>query len=626
MSTFKIGPRLALAARIGLGALLFGGVAFTVAEPAAFAQAAPVFEGKGLIEILRPTDLIGDGGSPTELFLLALDPAGKPITDWKVKLSATGGTVSELADAGGGLHRFTFTPMKSDGLANATIEAKIRLGNKEGFSRSWTIPVSPSRAHPMKLAASPPALTLGTDKTANVEIAVTGGEPAALAQVKLAHALSVGTLTNLTHLGGGQFTGLYTAPTVNVPQVALVTAVDAGDPTRGYGAVAIPLAAKVDQAVQVPAGASVLLKVGGRDFGPVTADSKGRAKVPVVVPAGTTTATRITVVNGVPTEEPFPLSVPETRRLALFPTSVALPADGRLQVPVRVFVVTPDGRPDESAQVELAASAGTVSAVRHEGGGIYVATYAPPHGNAATKATLTAKLAGGSKAQVDTRDVPLVPTRATGLALTADPPALPAGATSLAVVAKVTGPDGAALAGRTLKLAANGAKLAEVKDLKNGEYRAAFTPTGKGPVEVTAAVAAPPTQNPLARVVVLPARERLPPDGLSSAMLTVATVDEFGSPVAGVLVELRVVSGDGSVPATATTDAAGVAQIYYTAGRKNGLVGIDVVAGDRTAGVTLIQAPPDLALPDLPMPTSAATRALADELAATTATIRIERQ
>jgi hypothetical protein len=57
----------------------------------------------------------------------------------------------------------------------------------------------------------------------------------------------------------------------------------------------------------------------------------------------------------------------------------------------------------------------------------------------------------------------------------------------------------------------------------------AFTPTGRGPVEMTATVGAPATGNALAHIVVLPSRERLPPDGLSSAMLTVATLDEFAA-------------------------------------------------------------------------------------------------
>ncbi|MFN7146354.1 MAG: Ig-like domain-containing protein, partial [Myxococcota bacterium] len=465
-------------------------------------------------------------------------------------------------------------------------------------------------------------------KSANVAFTF-GGDPGTVGGVKLLTNVSAGTVTNVTNLGGGQLGGLYTPPAATQPQVALVTAADAADPTRTYAAVAVPLSAKLDHPVTVAPNSRVILKVGGRDFGPVPADSKGRAKVPIVVPPGATTATRVQITpDGAVSEEPLDLKLPEARRVAMFPTFAGLPSDARLQVPVRAFVVTPDGRPDENANVAFSASAGTVSPARHEGAGIYVATYTPPTANVAGKATITAKLADKAPVHADSRVVPLVPVRPTKLALSAAP--IPAGATAVPVTAKVTGPDGAPLAGRALSFAADGARLEGVKDLKNGEYVATFTPTGKGPVGVTASAAAVPAGNALARVLLVPARERLPADGLSSTLLTVLTVDELGAPVPNVEVDLRLVTGDGSLPERATTDQNGAARVYYTAGRKHGFVGIDAAAtasgaGTRTAGVSLVQAPPSLTLPDLPVAAAAPTRAFVDEAAGAIAEMRVER-
>ncbi len=628
MSSPRCGLRLV--SRLGLAGVLVatlsvGGAGAPIGPTSALAATASVFEGH-VVELLQPSDVVGNGATPIDLHVLAVDAAGRPLVLSKSKLDVTGGTATELVDAGGGLYTFTFTPGRVEAATNASINLKSKLPNKDTLTRSWTVRVAPSRTHAIAATANPAALTLGTDKTANVAFAVTGGDPAALARVQLAYSASVGTITNVTHLGGGQFNGLYTAPTGNVPQVALVTAVDLADPTRGYASVAITLGAKFDQAVTVLPRAQVILKVGGREFGPVTADSKGRAKVPVVVPPGITTATRVQVdAAGAVSEESIALSVPEARRIALFPTATALPADGQLPVPVRALVVTPEGRPDESAQVEFTGSVGAFSAARHEGGGVYVATYTPPLGNAPVKATLSAKLVDRAPIQTDSRVVGLVPTRARRLSLAAEPVVLPTDATSLVLVAKVAGPDGAGLAGRTLAFSANGAKLAEVKDLKNGDYRATFTTTGKGPVEVSATVATAATANPLAHVLVLPTRVRLPPDGLSSTALTIATVDELGYPVADVDVDLRVLTGDGALPATTRTNASGIAQVYYTAGRKNGLVAIEAVAGDRAAGVSLLQAPPEVALPDLPVVVTPATRAMLDALGGTMAELRVER-
>jgi hypothetical protein len=623
--------RYPLARPLTWGVVLLCALAATPAAPdlvpAAWAQAAPVFEKPGLIELIRPTDIVADGGTPVDLRVVALAADGSPIVGMKAKIELKGAEGAyETTDLGGGIYGFTITPDRVESAGGVAITLKGKLVTKESVSRTWMFPVAPPRNHPVAAAASPATMTVGVDATASVGFTLSGGDPRDLARVKLVTAASVGTLANLTDLGSGQFSGLYTPPAGAGAHVALITAVDAADPGRTYGAVAIPLSAKLDQAVTAKAGASVVVKVGGRDFGPVPADTKGRAKVPVVVPPGVTSGTLVTVINGAATESPLPLSVPEGRRIALFPTAAGLPSDARVQVPVRAFVVTPDGKPDEGANVEFTASAGSFTAAKHEGGGIYVATYTPPAGNVATAVALGAKLAGASAVQVDSRKVPLVPTRPTGVALTAEPPVLPAGAPSLAVVARPTGPDGAALAGRTLAFTANGAKLAEVKDLKNGDYRATFTPTGKGPVEVTAAVGTPASGNPLAQVLVVPALSRLLPDGLSSTQITIATVDEFGHPVPNIPVDLRLVTGDGSIPPSVTTNANGVAQVYYTAGRKPGLVGLEAVYLDRVGGTSFYQAPAGISLPDLPIVASAPTAALIREIAASSSTIRVERQ
>ena len=623
----RLAPRIALLAGIlGLGAVSLGGTGGM--PPVARAATAPaVFESEGVLELLRPTNLVGDGVTPVDLYMLALNADGTPMVGVKFKLIVTGGEATEPVGRGDGLYAFTFTPTRTTSPGTATFYFKGKLPNKAFVERSWFAPVSVPRNRSLALAANPAQLTLGVDKTANVAFTFTGGDPRTLAGMQLALQASVGTLTNVTNLGKGEFNGLYTTPTATVPQVALVTAVDAGDPMRIYGAIAIPLSANVTQAVTGAPKTRVILKVGGREFGPVTLDSKGRGKVPVLLPPGATSATLVRVAaDGTVSEAPLDLKVTETRRVALFPTVAAIPSDGRLRVPLRAMVVTTEGKPDENALVEFSVTAGTVSAARHEGGGIYTATFTPPDGNAAVQAGLTVKLADATPIQSETRPLPLVPVRATGLTLSATPPVLPVAATSLTVTATVTGPAGVPLPARTLAWSANGARLQEVKDLANGSYEALFGTTGKGPVEVTASVAAPATGNGLTQLLLMPSLERLPADGLSSTMLTLATLDEFGYPVPGVAVSLQLLTGDGTVPTSATTNAAGIAQVFYTAGRKNGFSAIDASVGDLCAGVSILQAPPTVTLPDLPTSSSAATRATLEEWVKSLAAMRVERE
>lgn len=621
-------PRTALLLAL-LGLSIGGAVAHGVL-PAALAAPAPessVFEGPALLELLRPSDVVGDGSTPVDLYVLALHADGTPVVGMALKLTPTGGLSTLPEDTGGGLYHLVFTPSLTASPTTASVALKGKLPNKTAIDRTWSFPIAPPRNRALAVSASPSLLTLGVDKTASVAFTFSGGDPRALAGVRLNLNSTAGTLANVTNVGNGVFNGLYTTPAVSAPQLGIIAAVDSGDPMRTYGTLAIPLTANVTQPVSGPANTPVVLRVGGRDFGPVKTDSKGRAKIPIVLPPGVTSATRVMAgADGVVTEQPFDLKVAETRRIALFPTVAAIPSDSRLQVPIRAVVYTAEGKPDDMATVEFSVTAGTIGPARPEGGGVYVATYSPPDGNLAVKASFQVKLVGGAALQAETRPLLLVPVRAGRVALNATPAVLPAAATSLTVTALVAGPTGAPLAGRALTFSANGARLQGVTDMKSGSYDAVFTTTGTGPVEVSASVAAPATGNQMTQLLVIPSQKRLPADGVSSSMLTVATLDEFGYPVPNVEVDLTLSTGEGSVPERATTNSAGVVEVYYTAGRKSGVTHIDAHSGALSAGVSIVIAPAALSLPAMPTSASAATRSFIDDWAWSFAALRVERE
>ncbi len=595
--------------------------------PTAAAAPAPVFEGSAVLELLRPSDVVGDGSTPVDLYVLALNPDGTPIVGMALKLTSTGGLTTGPEDKGGGLYHIGFTPAKADAPGTASVSLKGKLPSKAAVDRTWSFPVSATRSRTVAVAANPAKLTLGVDKTASIGFTFAGGDPRALAGLHLALNATAGVPTNVTNVGNGVFNALYTSPPGSVPQLQIITAVDAADPLRTYGALAVPLTANVTQAVVGPPNTAIVLNVGGRDFGPVKTDSKGHAKIPIVLAPGVTSASqKVAGAGGTISEQPLDLKIPETRRIALFATAAGIPSDSRLQVPIRAVVYTPEGALDDQASVQFSVTAGTIGPARLEGGGVYVATYTPPDGNAPVKASLTVKLENATALQTETRPLLLLPVRAARVAMSANPPTLAAAAKSLTITALVAGPTGAPLPGRTLTCSANGATLQGITDLKSGSYDAAFATTGTGPVEVSASVAAPVTGNQMTQILLIPSHTRLPADGLSSSMLTITTLDEFGYPVPNVPVTVTLGLGDGSVPESVTTGASGVAVIYYTAGRKNGVVDIDASAGAATAGVTIVQAPPELPLPTLPTSASAATRGVFDEWAQSFAALRVERE
>ncbi len=556
----------------------------------AFAQAASA--GAGLVELVPAGEVVGDGKTTIKYSMLALGADGNPIVGLKGRLLVTGGAVGPLTDLGNGLYDFTYTPPTVAAPRAVEFSFRGKTLDKVTLDRSWMVTIHPAVSHRITVSANPSQLLLGQDasSTINIQLDVASGE--SLQDVHLAVAPSAGEVTNLTYLGNGRYTALFTPPKVNYPHVAILAVVDQQDPSRSYGVVSIPLVGKTAYPVTTSPGAKVMLKVGNREFGPIEADAKGQATVPIVVPPGVQEGTLTTAVGSETRQQKLDLKVPEARRIKLFPVHAAVPADKAFTVPVRVAVTTPEGNPASNAQVTVSASVGTVSAPVHEGNGIYRVDFTPPVDVAGSQVTFAATLASNPSVQVDKVTMPLTPIRPGSVKLTAEPMRLPPGATGFKAMVQVLGPDNVGMGGKEIVFAANGAQLKEpVKDLRSGDYQGIFQVTGTGPVELAATVRTAATGNPFRQLLMLPTADRLPNDGLSSVMLTIIAVDEFGYPVGNVPLTLKAIQGDGSVPSSATTDASGYAQVYYTAGRGAGLVTLQATSADHVAVVSLLQSP-----------------------------------
>ena len=565
---------------------LIGAIALVPPRPALAAKASPAAAtlfAAPIIELAPLPTLVADGATPVELRLLVLDADGTPLSPAEAILDVEGATVSPVAVRAPGELAATLTPPLLDAPLQITLTLRLKLADKRKLKQAWVLDLVPPVQRKIAIAAAPSALVLGQDATANVEITVAGGGGGAEADVAL--RASVGALTNLTALGGGRFAALYTAPAGTDPGVAVLTVADKRDPTRTYGHARIALAAKRDLTVTVRKGSRALVTLAGREYGPVVADKSGKAKVAVVVPPGATQAEVASLTETDKQTSPLALALPTTGRVEWVPPPADLPADQRLAIPVRVVAVRPDGSPEAVTAPVLSASHGTLSPPQHEGDGVWVATLTPPTLAAVTPATLTATLPGDTAG----RSVPLrfVPVRAAALTLRTSPAIVPAAAPTATLEARVTGPDGAGLPGRALGLVIDGAKAGPLEDRGNGDYAVPLTLSGRGPAFVLATAKAPATTNAPRSVVVLPTKERLLPDGLSSTMLTVLVVDEFGYPVADVPVALTLERGDGQLPKSARTDASGLAQVHFTAGRSPGFVQIAATAAGRRGAVGL---------------------------------------
>jgi len=108
--------------------------------------------------------------------------------------------------------------------------------------------------------------------------------------------------------------------------------------------------------------------------------------------------------------------------------------------------------------------------------------------------------------------------------------------------------------------------------------------------------------NAVSHVALVPSSEHALNDGIAGTVLTIATVDTYGYPVANTDVTLSVASGGGQLPATVTTDANGLSQIQYTSGTEATLVRILASTASGATGASSFLQVPEKTIPvDLPL-------------------------
>ena len=193
----------------------------------------------------------------------------------------------------------------------------------------------------------------------------------------------------------------FNAPPLRVPSVALVLAQveDGGD--RDLYWLSIPLSGSDTMVIETKPGSKVEATVAGHMVGPVAAAENGNVRLPMVVPPGVRQATlKITDKLGNTTEKPLDLEPPPFSRVRLATRAEAVDASSTLEV--EIFVVKPDGTPDDEARVALSSPDGETSMRGRIAPGVYLAEYAPAEGQSGS-----ARLEAKANGQLATLDVPV---------------------------------------------------------------------------------------------------------------------------------------------------------------------------------------------------------------------------
>ena len=243
------------------------------------------------------------------------------------------------------------------------------------------------------LSAQPAQLVLGKDSGADLEIRASSG-------AKVTFSTTIGTVSGAQH-EGGMVRARFNAPPLRVPSVALVLAQveDGGD--RDLYWLSIPLSGSDTMVIETKPGSKVEATVAGHMVGPVAAAENGNVRLPMVVPPGVRQATlKITDKLGNTTERPLDLEPPPFSRVRLAARAETVEASSMLEV--EIFVVKPDGTPDDEARVALSSPDGETSMRGRIAPGVYLAEYAPAEGQSGS-----ARLEAKANGQLATLDVPV---------------------------------------------------------------------------------------------------------------------------------------------------------------------------------------------------------------------------
>lgn len=571
---------------------------------AAYAQSGVL--GAPIVDLVPMGEIIGDGRSAATLYVVALGKDGQPLADITGRLTAAEGTVSRLEAVGPGLFRASWTPPAVDQARAIELTIKGKVEGHGAVSTRVPVTVVPGTAHTMSIRSNPGTLVLGQDPSATLTIQLSGGSSGTLDSADLAVRASSGTVANVTPLGKGQYSLLFTAPAKLFPHLALITIADRRDPSGTVGAFALPLSGKAAFPVTGLPGSTITVRVAGVEFGPVTADTTGKASISLVVPPGTDQATVLSVLGEQRQESPLDLKVPAVQRVQIVPTAPAVVADGSSATQVRVFVATPNGQPDSAAQVTFSASTGSVGAARHEGGGVYLADWVPAAQDKALTARLSVKITDPRGDQEDHLDVRLLPARPSELSLSSEPSTLGT-AQRLQATARSSG---GAVRGVSFGVAGATAE-GQTMDRGDGSFTQSFTiDAASTQVAIAAAATVDASSNPLDQVLVLPSSERLLNDGRSAVVLTVLTLDAQGQPVGNAPVALSIARGDARITPSVTTDAHGLAHAVLTAGTTPGMLVVGAATGGHASTSGVLQLPNAAAGLDLPVGGGAADAAI----------------
>lgn len=215
-------------------------------------------------------------------------------------------------------------------------------------------------------------------------------------------SVNVGRFEAVTREGPGHYRAVYVPPTTRFPQVALVAVWRETGPEAPIDFFRIPLHGVTKLPVSTKPRSNVTVELGDATFGPVEADAKGEAVVPLLVPPGVKEATVIAVDGtGAQTRGASVIDVPAYNRLTAALVPHAVVADGQARTRLEIFYdLGGADLPPEKVVVRASEGAPALEFAKE---GRYVYRYTPNRGMGANAVTFKVSVEGddASRAQAE---------------------------------------------------------------------------------------------------------------------------------------------------------------------------------------------------------------------------------
>ena len=475
----------------------------------------------------------------------------------------------------------------------------------------------PPPAPSVKVSLRTKRMLLDPGKKIPVTITIRDAQGRGLTGQSPALAASVGTLGNLRDLGAGRYRATYTLSQHRHPHSVILAAKPPGAPPT-WTVLRLGSQTKLPVKTEKP-NVMVTLTIGGRSYGPVQTDERGRVKVPVEIWPGEAEGQAVAKDEfGNSTTRKVRIPVPPTSNSLGFAEKDLLVADGEDTCELYFIVIKPDGRAARRTSFLAQRKAGELSKAKRLRPGLYRFTYTAPRGLAARQTRLTVAVRPNPEENRQTFAFRLTAGRPDKIEASALPASLPADGRSRARLA-ITVADriGNPLDDVPLTVSCKPGEVGRVSGRGQGKYRAIYTApvrtTGRAAcvLEVESGKPTPLRREfhidlipPVPAVIeAQPDAYRLPMDGASRTAIAIGLCDHRGEPLEGV--QLRARAPIGTVDAV-QEKGQGRYRVNYTAptGTKSTRVRIVLEAGKGdhlvSKGVVIVLEAPEPPPPPAP--------------------------